>query len=249
MRRVLVTTLMLLMLIALAPRLMAAEPGELREKARAIKREAVELKERGRAQAAEELARKAAELAEAAERMEERRPQDLEQHVEKLHQKLKELLDKERRMQEARAPGRDLDEIRERIARTERELDEVAAAHRRRAEERKGAEPRPEMMAKAEEAVRRAKHFRIAAENLQAVAAEDLAHQFFEKAEDAEREAREIKRRMMDEGKRRGGPELEAIPSQVEALRHEVVRLRGEMNELRQHVKELERGLKQRRDR
>jgi len=52
----------------------ASEADELREKAQAMKREAVELKERGRVKAAEDLVRKAAELAEAVERLDGKRP-------------------------------------------------------------------------------------------------------------------------------------------------------------------------------
>ena len=127
-----------------------SEADELREKAQAMKREAVQLKERGRVQAAEDLARKAAELAEAAERLERKPPKVSEEEIEKLHGHLKDLLDKERRMKEARAPERDLAEIRERIAKTERELDGLRAAHKKQVEGRKGPgpHPMPEMMAK-----------------------------------------------------------------------------------------------------
>jgi polyhydroxyalkanoate synthesis regulator phasin len=98
------------------------------------------------------------------------------------------------------------------------------------------------MMAKLEEAGRRIKHLRIAAKNLHAAGADDLAKQLMEKAEAMEREAREAKMRMMEETKHRGGPEIGSIPAQIEELRREVGRLREEMKELGQHVKELERA-------
>jgi hypothetical protein len=221
-----------------------SEADELREKAQAMKREAVELKERGRVQAAEDLARKAAELAEAADRLEGKRPKVSEQEIEKLHGHLKDLLDKERRMKEARAPERDLAEIRERIAKTEREIDGLRAAHKKQVEGRKGPGPHPEMMAKLEEAGRRIKHLRIAAEHLHAAGAADLAKQIMEKADAIEREAREARMRMMKEAEHRGGPEMGGIPAQIEELRREVERLREEMKELGQHVKELERARK-----
>ena len=109
MRSAIVSAMMFALLLAVAPRLVASEADELREKAQAMKREAVELKERGRVEAAEDLARKAAELAEAAERLEGKRPKVSEEEIEKLHGQLKDLLDKERRMKEANAPERDLD--------------------------------------------------------------------------------------------------------------------------------------------
>jgi hypothetical protein len=219
---------------------------EVREKAQAMKRKAVELKERGRVQAAEDLARKAAERAEAADRLEGKRPKVSEQEIEKLHGHLKDLLDKERRMKESRAPERDLAEIRERIAKTEQELDGLRAAHKKQVEGRKGPgpDPMPEMMAKLEEAGRRIKHLRIAAENLRAAGAADLAKQIMEKAEIMEREAREAKMRLMVEAEHRGEPEMSGIPAQIEELRREVERLREEMKELGQHVKELERARK-----
>ncbi len=222
----------------------ASEADELREKAQAMKRQAVELKEQGRVKAAEDLARKAAELAEAAERLDGKRPKVSGEEIEKLHGHLKDLLDKERRMKEARAPERDLAEIRERIVKTERELDGLRGAFKRQVEGRKGPGPHPEMMAKLEEVGRRIKHLRIAAENLHAAGAADLANQIMEKAEAMEREAREAKMRMTEEARHRGGPEMGGIPAQIDELRREVARLREEMKELGQHVKELERARK-----
>jgi len=221
-----------------------SEADELREKAQAMTRKAVELKERGRVKAAEDLARKAGELAEAAERLEGKRPKVSGEEIEKLQGHLKDLLDKERRMKESRAPERDLAEIRDRIAKTERALDGLRAAHKRHVEGRKGPgpHPMPEMMTKLEEAGRRIKHLRIAAENLHAAGAADLAKQIMEKAEIMEREAREAKMRLMREAEHRGGPEMGGIPAQIEELRREVGRLREEMKELGQHVKELERA-------
>ena len=110
------------------------------------------------------------------------------------------------------------------------------------AEERKGPVPHPDLMAKLEETGRRIKHFRIAAENLHAAGADDLAKQLMEKAEIMEREARETKMRMMEGAERHVGPEMGGIPAQIEELRREVGRLREEMNELGQHVKKLERA-------
>jgi phage shock protein A len=98
------------------------------------------------------------------------------------------------------------------------------------------------MMANLEEAGRRIKHLQMAAENLHAAGADDLARQVMEKAEAIEREAREAKMRMMEEAEPRGGPEMGGIRTQIDELRREVGRLREEMRELGRHVKELERA-------
>lgn len=234
-----IVVVMLLFLIA--PCLIASEADELREKAQAMKREAVELNERGRVEAAKDLARKATELAEAAERLEGKRPKVAEEEIERLKGHLKDLLDRERRMKEAQVPEKSLSEIREQIAKAERELDGLRASHKRQFTEGKGM---PEMVAQLEEAGRKIKHLRIAAENLRAVGANDLANQLMKQVEEMERAAREAKMRMTEEAERRGGPEMGGIPAQIEELCREVGRLREEMKELGQHVKELERARK-----
>jgi DNA repair exonuclease SbcCD ATPase subunit len=208
-----------------------------------MKRQVLELKERGRVDAAEDLARKAAELAEAAERMEGKRPRGSEEQIDKLQGLLKDLHEKQRRMKEARAPEKDFAEIQERIAKTERELDGLRAAHKGRVEGRRGPGPHPEMIAQLEEAGRKIKHLRVAAENLHAVGADDLAKQLMKQVDEMEQAAREAKMRMT-EGTKRHGPEMGDIPGQIEELRREVGRLREEMKELGQHVKELERARK-----
>jgi hypothetical protein len=227
-----------------APSLIASEADELREKAQAMKREAAELKERGRVEAAEDLARKAGELAEAAERLEGKRPKPAGEAIENLQRHLDDLLDKERRMREAKAPQRDLAEIRERIAKTERELAGLRAPHKKQVEGEKWPGPRPEIAAKLEEAGRRIKHLRMAAENLHAAGAADLAKQVMEKADAIEREARETKMRMMEQAERHGGPKTGGIPAEIDELRRDLGRLREEVNDLARRVKELERDRK-----
>jgi hypothetical protein len=221
-----------------------SEADELREKAQMAKQEAMELKNLGRMEESEKLARKAKELLEAADRLEGKCPKVSLVEIEKLHGHLKDLLDKERRMREAKAPAKDLAEVRERIAKTERELDGLRAAHRKGFEGTKGPGPHPEMVAKLEETGRRIKHLRIAAENLHAAGADDLARQLMEKAEIMQREAREAKMRMLEEAKHGGGPEMGGPAAQIDELRREIGRLREEMKELGQHVKELERARK-----
>jgi peptidoglycan hydrolase CwlO-like protein len=243
-KSILVPVLIATALLLTASATFGSEADELREKAKMARHEAVELKRLGRMEESEKLARKAKELLETADRLEGKRPKVSEEEIEKLHGHLKDLLDKQRRMKEAGAPERDLAEIRERIVKTERELDGLRGAFKGQVEGKKGPGFHPEIMAKLEETGRKIRHLRIAAENLHAAGAPDLAKQILEKAEIMEREAREAKMRMMEEAKHRGGPEIGGIQAQVEQLRREFGRLREEMKELGQHVKELERARK-----
>lgn len=248
MRKVVVLSVMFVMFFAVAPRLIASEADELREKAQAMKRQAAELKERGRVKAAEDLARKAAELAEAAERLEGKHPKVSGEEVEKLQGLLRDMHEKQRRMKEAGASPKELAEMQMRIAKTEQEFARLRVAQVRQFAGGRGPgvleHPTPEMMAQLEEAGRKIKHLRIAAENLHAAGADDLARQLMKQADEMERAAHEAKMRMMEKVKRHGGPEIGGIPAQIEELRREVGRLREEMKELGQHVKELERARK-----
>jgi len=223
-----------------------SEADELRGKAQAMKRQAAELKERGRVKVAEDLARKAVEFAEAAERSEGKHPKVSGEEVEKLQGLLKDLHEKQRRMKESGASPKELAEVQERIDKTEAEFARLRLAQRGYFTGGRGPQapelPMPEMMAQLEEAGRKIKHLRIAAENLHAVGADDLASQLMKQVDEMERAAREAKMRMMEEAKRRGGPEMGGVPAQIEELRREVGRLREEMKELGQHVKELERS-------
>ena len=244
MRTGVILTVMFVMLIAVAPRLIASEADELREKVQAMKRQAAELKERGRVKAAEDLARKAAELAEAAERLEGKHSKVSGEEVEKLQGLLKDLHEKQRRMKESGASPKELAEMQVRIAKTEAEFAHLRLAQIRHFAEGRGPHPMPEMMAQLEEAGRKIKHLRIAAENLHAAGADDLAKQLMKQVDEMERAAREVKMRMMEQSKQRGVPEMGGLPAQIEELRREVGRLREKMKELGQRVKELERARK-----
>lgn len=218
-----------------------SEADQLRETAQAMKKQAVALKEQGHVEAGEILVRKASELAEIAERLGGRRPEIMEQQIKVLEGHLKELLDKERRMREARAPEKDLAGIREQIEKTKREYEESRGrgAHMTPFFGATGPGLQPEMLAKRlEEAGRRIQHLRVAAENLRAAGVPDLAQQIMARAEGIEREAQEARMRMIREAEHRGELQTGGVPAQIEELRQEVGRLREEVRELRQHVKE-----------
>jgi len=216
----------------------SSESDQVRDRAKMLQKEAAELAKAGRPGEAEKVAQKANELFKAAESLEDKRSPTLEQNIEILQGNLKDLLDMERRMKESGASEKDLIGVRQRVVHTERELDLLRRAHRRELDAGKGVgptdRPMPEMMAGLEEAGRRIKHLRAAAENLHAAGVDDLARNLMEKAEMMERELREAKMGMLKEAERR----------EVEDLRREIGRLRDELSEVRQRIKELERGKK-----
>lgn len=107
---------------------MGSESDELRQRAMAAKKEAAELAKAGRGEEAEKHARKATELLEAAERLERERPKEPKPAAsdrgkeEKFPARLRELVEKERRMRESGASEKDLKEIREQIAKARAEF-------------------------------------------------------------------------------------------------------------------------------
>jgi DNA repair exonuclease SbcCD ATPase subunit len=217
----------------------ASQVDELREKAKAIRKEASALAEKGDKEQAERLEKESAKLLEAAERMERKdkergekrdRP-DIDKEVRFLKDRLNDLAAKERKMKEAQAPKQELAEVREQIAGTERELHMIHLRHAGKAELPPEYRPQAE---KLEAVARRIHHIRVAAENLKLAEAHDLAHQLMEKAEGMERELQEGKQRLAAEMQKRqvnnDGLEI------VRDLRAENERLRSEINELRQKV-------------
>ena len=150
------------MLLFHAPRLIASEPQELREKAQMAKQKAAELKKLGRADKAEEVARKAMELLETAERLEGKCAGVSEQEIDKLRGHLRELLDKECQLKDSGASEDDLAGVREQIAKTERELGRLQAGPRKQPGQRgkpwPGQLPKDEAMATLGDAGRRITH-------------------------------------------------------------------------------------------
>lgn len=231
--------------LLLAPGLAASEADELRDKGRRAKQEALELKRVGRTEESGKLARKAAELLEAAERMGDRDPRGLEREMDKLHEHLKALRDKERRLKESHGSDEDLAAVRRDALETEQKLARLKAAFERqvRQEERPlPGEPSRDAAARLQEMGRRIEHMRIAAEHLHEAGAHDLAGQLMQKADAIEGEARETKRRLSADQAPCFGPgpaEFRGIIGQIEELRREMDRLRDELDYLRRQIKEM----------
>jgi hypothetical protein len=206
-----------ILLISLSPNLRASEQDELRAKAAALQKEAAVLAEQGKKEEAERLVAKARGLLQQASKRGQAEPGPRpERPIARLSQVLEGLRDKERQLREAKVPEKELAEIREQIARTEHELQRLRGGP---------GERNPH-----EESINRIRHLRIAAENLKAAGAHDLAVQVMRQAEEMEREVHAARER-----ERPDHPE--GLNEQVQALRREVERLRAEVEELKKQLR------------
>lgn len=228
-----------LLLFCLCGVLLASETDDLRERAKAMQKEAAVMAERGKKEEAERLNKESVKLLEAVEQLELKakgrrekgdRP-DIETEVRHLKERLNDLLANEKKLKETKATETALAEVREQIAGTERELHTIPARHGGQ------AELRPEFREQAdklEAATRRIHHMKIAAQNLKMAEIHDLARQLMDKAEAMEREVQEGKKRLAEEVQKMHG--REHGPDVVRELRAEIERLRAEVKELRQKV-------------
>lgn len=226
-----------LLLFACVGVLAASEADELREQAKAMRKEASVMAERGNKEQAERLEMESAKLLEAAERMDLKAKGSgepgIDNEVRHLKERLQELLAQEKKMREANALEKELAAVREQIAGTERELHMIHAHHAG-----KGKVP-PHIRVQAEHleaATRRIHHLRVAAENLKLANAHDLARQLIEQAGTMEREVEEAKKRLAAEVQKAHGGEHG--PDVVRELKEEIEWLRAEVKELRQKVEQ-----------
>ncbi len=240
-----------ILIFASAAPLWADETKELVERAKGMKKEAAMLAEKGRVDEAEKLERAAKELMQQAERSEMKkaemkkkdRPQaegaekkERENFGGNLKGRLQDLLAKERDMSESGAPPEALEKIRDMIAETERQVNEIR--HRGEGSGWDGKRGIPEELQeqakKIEMGMRRVRHLRVAAENLKMAEMHDMAMELMKKAEAMEREVVAHKERIAGEfGMRGGKPRMEELPAAMRELREENERLRAELNELR----------------
>lgn len=216
--------------------LFASEVDEMRQRAKAMRKEAAALSERGNREQAEQLERESSKLMEAAERLENQAKKGVEpgseKEVRKLKERLQDLLARERKLRESNVSEKELIEVREQIAGTEKEL-HLVQSNRAGHEKAHG-----EFRAHAEklEAVgRRIHHLRAAAEHLKLAESHDLALQLMEKAEALERDVHAAKKKLAVEmtnfhakDKATDGEEA----SQVRELKEEIEKLRGQLKKL-----------------
>lgn len=215
--------------------LVASEIDELRARAKVLHSEAALLTDRGDMEKAAKLKKESVNLLEEAQRLEleGKSPEKTvnDNGARHLKEHLQDLLAMERKLTMAKASDRELGELREQIAGTERKLDTLRARKRGTADFPLEVRLQVE---KLEAASRRIHHFRVAAENLKLAEAHDLARELIEKAEAMEREVNEAKAHLaMQVQNRHGGEQGLDV---VRELRAEIERLRAEVKELRQQV-------------
>lgn len=216
----------------------ASESDELRAKAKAVQQEAEQLAQSGKKEKAEVLAQEAKKLFETAERLEiqNRRKEDpkpgpnLDKEIRHRKDRLMDMLNKEKAMKEAKAPERELAEIRNLIQVTERELNEIAG----KKDERKNIPS--EFRGDAERleiAARKVQLIRNAAQNLKMAEMHDLARDLMAKSEGMERELQEGKRQLAERIEQFQRKRETPRGDQNQDIRAELERLRNEVKELR----------------
>jgi len=244
MRTAIITVAAVVLASLIAPSQSLAQADEVQDQIQALRKKASQLKELGRVKVAEDLARQAAELAQTAQQQQaqDMRPNIAKERILQCERLLKDLLDKERRMHESGASLDDIEAVERHILSTERELDELRAAIKQQRPAERGPGISPEAMAKLEKAGVQIKHMRIAAENLEAAGAIELAGQIREKADGLEKEARAAKALLLKPVAPQEVAQLESIRAEVDALRKDVDRLRAEVKQIGQQAKKSNRA-------
>lgn len=221
---------------------LASDVDELRQKAKAMREEAMQLAKAGNERESESLLKESQLLMEKAEQIsqankgEKKRKDNPAQveHVRHLKEHLNELLSRQKRLKQEGAPEPEQQEIRAMIETKENELRMVRAHQNAKPDVPPAFHPQAE---KLEILARRMHHIRVAAENLKLAEAHDMAHQLMEKAEIMERE--------LHEGKQRLAAEINNSHHKQESL--DIVRdLRAELEQLRREVKELRQQVEKR---
>lgn len=221
---------------------LASDVDELRQKAKAMREEAMQLAKAGNERESESLLKESQLLMEKAEQISqankgEKKRKDnpaQEEHVRHLKEHLNELLSRQKRLKQEGAPEPEQQEIRAMIEAKENELRMVRAHQNAKPDIPPAFHPQAE---KLEILARRMHHIRVAAENLKLAEAHDMAHQLMEKAEVMERE--------LHEGKQRLAAEINNNHHKQESL--DIVRdLRAELEQLRREVKELRQQVEKR---
>lgn len=193
----------------------ASESDELREKAKAMQREAAELAEHGHKDEAANLKRKAIAMLEEAERLDHGGLDQRHPEIMKLKQWLEKLRQEEKLLADKAGAGERLADVRREAEQVETKLRAIS--------QRPNREPR----GPHEDIARRLEHMRIAVDHLKQAGLHDVAEHVAQRAEAAERELHEHRQGQ-------GGDVMHEIMKQLDELRHEVGRLRDEVNELRE---------------
>ena len=195
----------------------ASESDELREKAKAMQREAAELAEHGHKEEATNLKRNAMAMLKEAEHLDRSGVDERHPEIMKLKLHLEMLRREERKLEEvADTAGREerLDGIRREAEEIENHLRHLRESH----DEHGGPH---------DDIARRLEHMQIAVEHLNHAGLHDIAEHVAERAEATERDLHEHRQTQ-------GGDVMHEIMKQLGELRHEVRRLRNEVSELKE---------------
>ncbi len=201
--------------LALTSFVWASESDELREKAKAMQREAAELAKEGHKDEAINLKRRAVTMFEDAMRLQQGHMGQRHPEIMKLKQWLEKLRQEEKLLLDEAGAGERLADVRREAKQIEAELGHLSQR------------PQHEQAAPHEDISRRLEHMRIAVEHLNHAGMHDVAEHVTQRAEATERELHEHQ-------KRKGGDVMHEIMKQLDELRHDVGRLRNEVSELRE---------------
>jgi hypothetical protein len=243
MRTAIITVMAVVLASFVIPSPSSVRADELQDQIQALRKKASELKAMGREKVAEDLTRQAEELAQTVkpQQAQKIRPNIAKAQILKLEGLLKDLLDKEQQMREAGAPLEDIELVERHILSTESELDKLRSAIAKPAPAKRNPMISPEAMAKLEKAGLQIKHLRIAAENLEAAGATELAGQIREKADILEKEVRAAKAELLKSVSPQPDKEMEKLRSEVVALREEVAQLRNQLKQIIQRSRRIDR--------
>jgi len=195
----------------------ASEADELREKAKAMQREAAELAEKGHKKEAANLKDKAMAMLKEAEHLDHRGLDQRHPEIARLKALLEKLRQKEKELEQLKdEAGAD-----EALALVRREAEEVEDKLRHMLHEPHDHEHGPH-----HEIAARMEHMWIAVDHLKQAGLHDIAKHVAERAEATERELHERHRH-------HEGDVMHEVMKQLDEIRHEIGRLRDEVNELK----------------
>lgn len=235
----LAATLLNLALVFSPAALHASDVDEMRQRAKAMRKEAMELTKSGNKEEAERLMSESDGLLAKAEKIsrenklhDERGPKtDREIHIRNIKEQLNDLLGRQKKLKQMGGAEAEQQELRALISAKESELARLHDHHAAMSKIHPAFQPQAE---KLEATARRIQHLRAAAEHLKLAEAHDLAHQLMEKAEGMERELREGKQRLAEQ--MHSNHRREEDSELVRELRSELERLKVEMKELRKRI-------------
>ncbi len=216
----------------------ADEAEELKARARAVKSEAAQLLENGHKEEAEQLFQESKELmARAIELSGKKGPSHGSENPDIAHlkERLRDLREAREKTGANKAPEQEIHELDAQIFTAEGKLFDLIKRHQKSEippQHREHAE-------KLEQASRRIRHVRMAAENLKAAEMHDMAHELMNRAEAMEKELHAAKEELahaMEASMKAHRPE---VGDEIHQLRNENEHLRSELNELRKAVEEL----------